>query len=97
MSNLRGYVDSYIEHSNKIANAIGDPTKVHDIRGWIKDCRHFARKAYDESQKYLRDGDTVPTRSGNRLDRNAVEKKFSDRMDWLLRAERENEEIARRY
>lgn len=97
MGALRGYVDSYIEHSNKIVKASGDPTMVYSVRGWINACRHFAEKAYDEAQKELRKSARVSSRSGGYLDANGIEQRFAKPIEWLIRAERENEELARRY
>ena len=81
MGNLKGYVESYIEHSNKIVQASGDPTKVYAIRGWINDCRHFAEKAYDQAQKHLRNGEKVTTESGDNLDANDIHQRFGNRME----------------
>lgn len=98
MGNLKGYVESYNEHSNKIVKAVGDPTMVYAVRGWIKDCRHFAEKAHNIAIKHLRNGGGVSEEnSGRTLYEDDIEQLFVKRMDWTLRAERQNEELADKY
>lgn len=101
MSDLREYVQSYVEHSNKIVKASGDPSQVYNVRGWIGDCRHFAQKAYDEAMHTLNTGGQVyiDNKDGSRTywNQDDVGRAYGRRMEWILRAERENEELARKH
>ena len=98
MDDLEGYVNSYHEHSNKIVKAMGDPSQVYNIRGWLGDCRHFAEKANNAAISILNSGGKVINKKdGREWDRSDVETAFGNRMEWILRAERQNEEIARKH
>ena len=98
MDDLEGYVNSYHEHSNKIVKAMGDPSQVYNIRGWLGDCRHFAEKAHDTAIAILNSGGRVTNKKdGQEWNRSDVENALGNRMEWILRAESQNEEIARKH
>lgn len=96
-----GYSHSYYEHRRKIVKALGDPSKVYDIRGWIGDCRHFAEKAYEVAISTLNNGGQVWSENnrGERtyLDSGGVENWFNKAMKDMLDMEQENERIARNH
>ena len=80
---------------------MGDPTKVYDIRGWLGDCRHFIEKIYELSIKSLNNGKKVfresPDGTREYLDQSDVANDYGFWMEWIDRAERQNEEVARKH
>jgi hypothetical protein len=98
-SDLAGYVNSYIDHRKKAVKALGDPSMVQAINGWLSDLKHFAEKIYDECERIVRQGGVVSVQNDPQasLTHNDFNQRLSDRMNDIFRIRAKNDEIAKKH